>query len=105
MIHIRISEDAVADLSEGFQFYESQAAGLGDYFLSHLRADIEGLKVTGGMHRIVYNDYHRLLSRVFPYAIFYTMDEDRATVWAVVDCRRNPEWIETHVRDKAKRGS
>ena len=98
MITVKISDDAVADLNEGFLFYEVQEFGLGDYFLSHLRADIEGLKVTGGIHQIVYDDYHRVLSRVFPYAIFYTYKDNIAVVWAIVDCRRDPAWIEAHVR-------
>ena len=45
MIQVRISDDALLDLEEGFWFYESQAPGLGDYFLSSLRSDIEGLKI------------------------------------------------------------
>ena len=93
MIQIRISQEALEDLADGFWFYEAQEPGLGDYFSSHLRADIEGLKVTAGMHRQVCRDYHRLLSRVFPYAIYYTSEGDEVVVWAVVDCRRNPEWI------------
>lgn len=35
---IRISEDAFDDLNQGFLFYETQSAGLGDYFVSCLRA-------------------------------------------------------------------
>jgi len=97
MIGIRISEDALEDLNEAFWFYESQEAGLGAYFTTHLKSDIEGLKITGGIHRKVYKDYHRLLSRVFPYAIYYTIDEDVVVVWAVVDCRRHPEWIRQHL--------
>ena len=93
MVEVRISEDALEDLQDGFWFYEAQEGGIGDYFLACLRADIEGLRVTGGIHRVVYKDYHRLLSRVFPYAIFYTFQKDVATVWAVLDCRRDPQWI------------
>ncbi|MGO8677270.1 MAG: type II toxin-antitoxin system RelE/ParE family toxin [Limisphaerales bacterium] len=65
MIRVEISEDAQADLNEGFLFYEAQEPGLGDYFIACLRADIEGLKVSAGAHRVVYADYHRLLSKVF----------------------------------------
>jgi hypothetical protein len=93
MIRIRISDDALEDLTDGFWFYESQESGLGEYFSACLRADIEGLKVTGGIHRRNYRDYHRLLSRVFPYAIYYTFDSGEIVIWAVTDCRRNPEWI------------
>jgi len=93
MIQVRITEDALCDLNEGFHFYEVQEAGLGDYFTSCLRADIEGLRVSGGIHKVVYADYHRQLSKVFPYGIFYTMESGIAVVWAVVDLRRDPEWI------------
>jgi plasmid stabilization system protein ParE len=93
MRDVRISDDALADLNEGFWFYEAQAAGLGEYFAACLRADIEGLKISAGAHRVVYRDYHRLLSRVFPHGIFYTIEQKAAVVWAVLDLRRDPEWI------------
>ena len=41
MITIRISEDAVNDLSQGYAFYEQQERGLGEYFATNLKADIE----------------------------------------------------------------
>jgi len=97
MIHIVISDDALEDLEEGFWFYESQQLGLGDYFASCLRGDIEGLKLTGGVHRIVHENHHRAFSRVFPYAIYYTSDQNKVIIWAVTDCRRDPEWIEKHL--------
>lgn len=93
MITIRISEDALEDLNCGFLFYEAQQAGLGDYFAACLRADIESLRVYAGVHRVVYRDYHRLVTRVFPYGIFYTMENDCVVVWAVIDLRQDPDWI------------
>ena len=97
MIKIRISNDALDVLAGGFWFYESQETGLGDYFSSQLKADIEGLRVTAGIHKLSVSGYHRLLSRKFPYAVYYTLANDEAVVWAVVDCRRNPEWIREHL--------
>lgn len=96
MKKIRISSDALSDLNEGFLFYEQQDAGLGDYFTSCLRSDIEELRLTGGVHRIVHRQFQRSLSRVFPYGIFYTTDEDVVTVYAVVDLRRDPEFLRRH---------
>jgi len=97
MTKVRISHDALSDLNDGHWFYEAQEPGLGDYFTSCLRADIEGLKVSAGIHRLVYRDYHRLLSRAFPYGIFYTIEDEIAVVWAVVDLRRDPQWIRDHL--------
>jgi len=39
MINIKISEEAIEDLNDGFWFYESQDAGLGDYFITKLKTD------------------------------------------------------------------
>ena len=97
MINIRISVEALDDLDDGFWFYEAQEPGLGDYFSSQLLADIDGLKVTAGIHKQGGTGYHRLLSRKFPYAIYYTFENEAAIVWAVVDCRKNPEWIRKHL--------
>ncbi len=97
MIQVRISGDALDDLRDGFRFYEVQEPGLGNYFLSHLRADIDGLKITAGIHRQPYRHLYRLLSQRFPYAIFYEFDADIALVIAVVDCRRDPDWIRKHL--------
>ncbi len=60
--------------------------------------DIEGLKISAGVHRLVYSDYHRLLSRVFSYGIFYTVENQSAVIWAIIDLRRDPEWVRERLR-------
>lgn len=97
MKKIFISSDALSDLNEGFLFYEQQNPGLGDYFSTSLRSDIEELKISGGSHRIVYRQFYRSLSRVFPYGIFYTLKGEILTIYAVVDLRRDPEFIRRHL--------
>ncbi len=99
MRDVQISADALQDLNNGYLFYEAQEPGLGEYFAACLRADIEGLRVSAGVHRVVYRDYHRLLSKVFPYGIFYTIEQERAVVWAIVDLRRSPDWIRQRLTD------
>jgi hypothetical protein len=53
--------------------------------------------MTAAIHRKVYRDYFRLLSRVFPYAVYYTGNKD-----TVLDCRRNPAWIADHLKGKGQ---
>ena len=95
---IRIVASARRDLDEGFLFYESQEIGLGDYFLSSVKADVESLKFSAGVHRIAYADYHRLLCKTFPFAIYYTKNGREITIFAVIDCRRDPAWIRGHLQ-------
>jgi hypothetical protein len=94
---IRIAASARRDLNEGFLFYEAQEIGLGDYFLSSVKADVESLKISAGVHRIVYGDYHRLLCKTFPFALYYTRKGEEITIFAVIDCRRDPAWIRGHL--------
>lgn len=90
---IEILDQAKHDLIEGFRFYEEQGAGLGSYFLTNLYAEIESLKIYAGIHNKPYNNYYRLLSRRFPFAVFYKTRENTVLIYAVLDCRRNPAWI------------
>ena len=97
-MRIQILDQAEQDLVEGFHFYEDQEAGLGRYFLTNLYADIESLRLYRGIHRQAYKSYHRLLSKRFPFAVFYTVRGESALIHAVVDCRRDPAWIREHLR-------
>jgi hypothetical protein len=88
---IQILPEADLDLLAGAAFYEEQRPGLGNYFLDCLEADINQLATLAGIHERV-QGYHRLLSKKFPYAIFYLVEGEYAKVRAVLDCRRDPEW-------------
>ena len=90
---LEVLDQAVEDLIEGFHFYEDQQPGLGSYFLTNLFADIESLRLYGGVHRQAYRHYHRLMSKRFPFAVFYKVEQETVFVHAVVDCRRDPAWI------------
>jgi len=98
-VRVQILDRAEDDLVEGFWFYEAQQAGLGAYFRASLYSDIESLRLYGGIHRKVYGCYHRLLSKRFPYAVFYTVLEDTAYIHAVVDCRRDPARIRKRLQE------
>lgn len=90
---VRILAAASRDLLQGHAFYEKQKKGLGGYFLDSLFSDIDSLAITAGIHAICFGRYRRLLSKRFPFAAYYRVEEDRALVYAVLDCRRNPAWI------------
>ncbi len=89
---IRLLDAAVQDLIEGFDFYEKQESGLGTYFIDTLFSDIDSLLIYAGIHQTFFKSYFRLLSKRFPFAIYYRIDGHDITVHAVLDCRRNPAW-------------
>ena len=89
---IRLLESARADLRRGYHFYERQTQGLGAFFLDAVQADVRSLTIYAGIHPKV-EGLHRLLVKRFPYAIYYDLQHDRADIYAILDCRQNPEQL------------
>ena len=67
---IKVLSSAIEDLYGGRLFYEKQGEGLGEYFFDSLFSDIDSLVLYGGVHIKVFGN-HRMLSKRFPYAIYY----------------------------------
>ena len=70
---IKVLSSAIEDLYEGRFFYEKQGEGLGEFFFDSLFSDIDSLILYGGIHPKVFG-YHRILSKRFPYAIYYRLE-------------------------------
>ena len=87
------------DLDAGHQSYEAQEEGLGPYFAGTLASDIEALLVHGGVHRKLHG-FHRSLSKRFPFAIFYRLETDTVFIYAVLDCRRDPDELRALLRGR-----
>ena len=92
---VQILDEAEEDLLDGFRFYELQGRGLGDYYLDSLFSDIDSLGLYAGIHSVCLG-YHRLLSKRFPFAVYYRVKRDLVQVWAILDCRQDP--IKIHAR-------
>ena len=94
---IKISYSAYKDIDAAQLFYESQKAGLGIYFQDSIFSDIDSLHIYAGVHLTQYGKY-RLLSKKFPYAIYYYINVGEIVISAVLDCRRNPDLIKNKLR-------
>ena len=91
-MRVQILDEAEQDLLDGACFYEIQRPGLGEYFLDSLFSDIDSLQLYAGIHNVQLG-YHWLLSRRLPYAVYYRVEGDLARIWAVLDCRQDPDKI------------
>ena len=90
---IRILSSAIEDLYNGRIFYERQGEGLGEYFFNSLFSDIDSLVLYAGIHIKVFG-FHRMLSKRFPYAIYYKVEnESDILVYRVLNLRRDPKRI------------
>jgi plasmid stabilization system protein ParE len=96
-MRVRIQDSAHNDMREGYWFYENQMPGLGDYFSDTLYGEIESLALYAGIHNKRFG-FYRALSRRFPYSIYYDIEDGEARVYGVLDNRRDPNWIYSHLR-------
>ena len=95
---LRLLASAFNDLADGRDFYERQGEDLGGYFLDSLFSDIDSLVLYAGIHRQVFG-FHRLLSKRFPYAIYYQIETgNEVVVYRVLDCRQNPRKTRTALK-------
>ncbi len=92
-MNIRILPEAERDLELGADFYESQREGLGRYFNDCLSSDIESLRLYAGVHPRSFGLY-RCASDRFPFAIFYDFDGTNVDIYAILDCRQDPDAID-----------
>lgn len=98
-MRIKIHSDAEEDLMAGHDFYEDRCPGLGMEFLVCLDSEIKKLKQTFRIHPKVNRKYHRaVVQRRFPYAIYYTFDEDCIYIRMIFDCRQDPENVARRLR-------
>lgn len=91
-MEIRLLESAKEDLRAGWSFYERNGAGLGDYFLDCIQADVRSLRIYAGIHETA-EGLHRMLVKRFPFAVYYLIEEEVVDIYAILDCRRDPDWI------------
>ena len=85
-------EEVSIDLKIAEEFYERQSRGLGKYFKDSIISDIESLWLYAGIHQRVFGLY-RLLSKRFPYGIYYDIQKSIVIIVAVLDLRQNPNSI------------
>jgi plasmid stabilization system protein ParE len=103
-MRIRLLSLAEQDLLAGFRFYERQSTGVGSYFLDTLYSEIDSLVLYAGIHH-QFAGYFRLLSRRFPWAVYYKVEAGEIQIWRVLDCRRKPSRILRQLQPRHSRAS
>lgn len=91
-MNLKILPSAQIDLLEGYDFYEEQDFGVGEYFLESIERDFARVVRHAGVHRKT-GRFHTARAWRFPYSIYYTLISEDLIVWAVVDDRRDPRWL------------
>jgi hypothetical protein len=84
--------EAAEDIEQARDFYDAQAHGIGNYCADSLLSDIESLVLYHGIHSRHFG-FYRMLAERFPFGIYYRETKNETQVVAVLDLRRDPNWI------------
>lgn len=89
-MNLFVRPDAAADIEEAHSWYEVQRPGLGDEFLSAVRAVFEVLLESPRRYRVVHRDTRRANLRRFPFSVFYRIVDTDIVVIACFNASRDP---------------
>ncbi len=90
-----IRDAAEADIAEGAVWYEEQQPGLGDEFIAEIQAAVEGAVANPRQYPRLRRkpEVRRVLTRRFPYRIFFVVRPDAIIVFRVLHgARHDREW-------------
>jgi plasmid stabilization system protein ParE len=88
------AEEAVeADVEAAFDWYEGEESGLGFEFLDELRAAYHRILDHPFGHQDLRFGIRRILTHRFPYAVYFSVEEETIVIVAVLSTARDPaEW-------------
>ena len=97
MIRTVIEPQASSDIMEAAEWYETQLTGLGVEFVLEVNRAIDKVQENPRLYYQVYRGVRRVLSRRFPYAIYYLLSETEIRILAVLHQSRSDETIVTRL--------
>lgn len=78
------------DLADAFAYYEDQAEGLGERFLSAADSTFDAIERYPEMFAKVHVDVRRAIVSTFPYAVFYRIEPKCVVLFRVLHTARDP---------------
>jgi len=89
---LHLTDDAQFDIYNSEDFYEKQSPKLGTYFYDSIISDLDALKLYAGIH-VKHFGFYRMVTKRFPYVIYYDIEDEIVVVHAVLHTRMNSKYI------------
>lgn len=78
------------DLQAAFDWYEEQRVGLGEDFLTSVKATFSSIELHPELYPTEHGEVRRAVMSRFPFAVFYLIEPSRSVVLRVLHTARNP---------------
>ena len=82
--------EALHEFQEAAVYYETQQPDLGVRFIAAVQSAVDHILESPESWRVMEDDVRRFLTKVFPYAVLYTIENEYILIVAVMHCHREP---------------
>jgi len=90
MVRLEVRPEAELDVLHAASWYDRGRESLGSEFVNELRATFARIEAGPLRFPLVFGNFRRALLHRFPFGVFFVVEEDRATVLAVMHLHRDP---------------
>jgi plasmid stabilization system protein ParE len=77
---VQTTRKTKSEIKKAQEWYERQSIGLGDQFTDEIKSKIDSLLSPLLEHKAVLKNIRRVLLYRFPYAVYYTRDEQKLII-------------------------
>ena len=87
---IEFHPDALQEYEEAALWYATHYPSLGERFVDAIQSSLDAVADNPQAWPLIDNDVRRVLARVFPYAVLYSIETDYLLILAVMHCHQRP---------------
>jgi hypothetical protein len=98
---LRFLPEVEDDVLAGYAWYQEKAPGIGEEFLRMFYAGAGQILRNALLFRKVDREFRRCLLRRFPYAIYFTLQDNEIVVFGFFHCARDPRMVKAKLRDRS----
>lgn len=84
--------EARTEFKEATIYYFEKSPSLGAAFYSEVESAIEKIVENPDLYRVIDEDVRRCLTRRFPHAVLYTIEDNYILILAIMHCSREPSY-------------
>ena len=82
--------EALTEYAEAVQYFVEQRVELAQAFIDAIEDAIYRIRESPTRYIAIDQDVRRCMTRIFPYGILYTIEQDYILILAVMHCSREP---------------
>jgi toxin ParE1/3/4 len=84
--------DALTEYAEAVKYYANQNREIAQAFINSIEDAVYRIRESATRYPEIDEDVRRCMTRKFPYAVLYTIEQDYLLIIAMMHCSREPNY-------------